>query len=187
MKRLINTNLETILQIIFEPKLLDIKIFFFTLKINLFEVIKLVPRLFNEFKMSKGNKEKSYAEQLFVDNDLNQLQEQINTGNVPKWMYVLVNENGLMAIKIFIMGIPSFLLVYNLNSCLDNNLTYFFVASSHVISCVSRFLQSIVMGQKYSSTIFFPQLVQILLRLLEFVSPTITLQSKNEFKETREM
>ena len=47
---------------------------------NLFVFIKLVPRLFNEFKMLKGNTEKSYSEQLFFNDDITKLQQQINAG-----------------------------------------------------------------------------------------------------------
>ena len=67
-------------QITFEPELLRIETFFYTLKINLFEIIKLIPRLFNEFKLSKRNKEPSYSQQLFGDGDLTEIQGRINAG-----------------------------------------------------------------------------------------------------------
>lgn len=66
----------------FQPSFFEIIAFFKMLKTNLLELIKLIPRLFNNFKLSKVLKKSEYSEQLFSDEDIDSVQAHIDSGTL---------------------------------------------------------------------------------------------------------
>ncbi len=59
---------------------MDVIVLYSNVGLRILNIVKLIPRIFNEFKLKKESKKRSYAKQLMQNGEIMKLQQRITDG-----------------------------------------------------------------------------------------------------------